>query len=150
MMTCAEHPQLWPRQSLPMPPPGPFQSQCPTTPCPLATAPGRVTCRQSTPPLLSFNITGIATLMTDQHSIACQSRLYIFILGEVMYSMHEQDCLGPKVMSLQSISAVPVMLHVQVWFTQASIACLPTTLVCMLRLSSCVELPAALSHVSTI
>ncbi len=115
MMTCAEHPQLWPRQSLPTPPPGLFQSQCPTPPCLLATAPGRVTCRQSTPPLLSFKITGTAMLLTDQHIIAfaCHSRLYIFILGEAMCAMHAQYCLCPMVMSLQSISANPVMLHVQ-------------------------------------
>jgi hypothetical protein len=104
MMTCAEHPQLWPHQSPPTPPPGLFQSQCPTTLCLLATAPGRVTCRQFTPPLLSFNITGTAMLLTDQHIITCQLRLYIFILGEAMCSMHEQYCLCPKVMSLQSIN----------------------------------------------
>ncbi len=124
MMTCAEHPQLWPRQNPPTPPPGPFQSQCPTTLCLLATAPGRVTCRQFTPPLLSFSITGTAMLLTDQHIIAfaCHSGLYIFILGKVMYSMHDQDCLWPMVMSLQSISAIPVMLHVQSCFTQVGIA----------------------------
>ena len=151
MMTCAEHPQLWPHQSPPTPPPAPFQSQCPTTPCLLATAPGRVTCRQSTPPLLSFSIAGNAMLLTDQHSIACHSRLYIFILGEVMCSMHEQDCLWPMVMSLQSISANPIRLHVQFWFTQSKhCMLLLTTLVCMLHLFSCVPLPASLSHVSTI
>ena len=123
MMTCAEHPQLWPRQSPPTPPLGLFQSQCPTALCLLATAQGRVTCRQSTPPLLSSNITGTAMLLTDQHLITCHSRLYIpIILGEAMFSMHEQDCSCFMVMSLQSIPAVSVMLHVYFWFTQACIA----------------------------
>ena len=150
MMTCAEHPQLWPRQSPPTPPLGLFQSQCPTALCLLATAQGRVTCRQSTPPLLSSNITGTAMLLTNQHLITCHSRLYIpIILGEAMFSMHEQDCLFFMVMSLQPIfsrsshAACTVLVYASKHCTL-----LPATLVCTLHLFNCVKLPAALSHVS--